>query len=179
MEMNSSAAISLSVSAGEQPEHVALARGEQVQLRVPHRGGTGALREGVEHETRQPRREHRIPGVHPEHGVHQLPTGDRLGDVAAGAGADDRYHVLGGVGHRQSEEHHVGLGGVHPAQHLGAATVGQVHVEQHDVRTQVPDARDRLVHRAGLADHRDTATGVGAAEPARDSSAFTPVRNSP
>ena len=48
-------------------------------------------------------------------------------------------------------------GGLGPdlPQHLGAAAVGHVHVEQHHVRLVVADPGHRLADRAGLADHLD------------------------
>ena len=47
-----------------------------------------------------------------------------------------------------------GCGGAHLAQHLDAAAVRHVDVEQDDVRAQVRDPGDRLGDRTGLTDHR-------------------------
>ena len=106
-EMNSCLAdLLVGVAAGDQPQHLALALGEPVQVLVDRRrvGGRG---EGVEHEAGQPRREDGVAVGHPADRGGQLGAGDRLGDVAAGAAADHADDVLGGVGHRQREEPHV------------------------------------------------------------------------
>ena len=66
--------------------------------------GRAAAGERVEHEAGEPRREDGVAAGHAAHRVGQLGAGDRLGHVAARAGADDRDHVLGGVGDRQREE---------------------------------------------------------------------------
>jgi hypothetical protein len=113
------------------------------------------LGEGVEDETSQSRGEHRVPPVHPAHRVDQFPPGDRLGDIPTGSAADDRDHVFGRVGYRQREEHHVGLFGTDPTQHLGSASLGHMDVEKHNVGPEMRDAGDRLLHRTALADHYD------------------------
>lgn len=69
------------------------------------------------------------------------------------AGADHRDDIFGGVGNRQREEHDVRQLRAHAAEHLGAAAVGHVDVEQHDLRTRARDAGDRFRDRPGLADH--------------------------
>ena len=78
---------------------------ELVELGV-HLRGRQRRRAGerVEHEAGEPRGEHRVALGDPAHRVGELIAGDRLGHVAARAGADDRDHVLGGVGHRQRQE---------------------------------------------------------------------------
>ena len=101
------------------------------------------------------------------------PAGDRLGDVAAGAGPDHVDDVLGGVGHRQRQEHHLRAAPAWTCSSTArAAAVGHVHVQQHDVRAIGGDPGDRLAHEPA-----SPTTGSGR-RPGRPSSALTPVRNS-
>ena len=110
------------------------------------------------------------PLGHPVDRGDELGAGDRLGDVAAGAGPDRADHVLGGVGDRQREEPGAPAArGADPAHHLGAATAGQVHVEQHHLGLVPDHGRDGLVDVGGLGDARRPAVPA--------SSARTPVRN--
>ena len=97
------------VAAGDQAQHLTLARRELVELGVEPGAGRTALGERVEHEAGQPRREHGVPGGDPVDGLEELGPRDRLGDVAAGAGPDDVDHVLGRVGHREGQELHLGV----------------------------------------------------------------------
>ena len=55
-----------------------------------------------------------------------------------------------------------GRRGVDAADHLGAAAVGHLDVEQHDVGLELDDARDRLADRAGVADDVDQPVELGA-----------------
>ena len=119
-------------------------------------------RERVEHEARQARREHRVALVHAAHGVGEVGAGDRLRHVAARAGADDRDDVLGGVGHREREELRRARVGADLAQHLQAAAVGHVDVEQDDVGRQLADQRDRVGDGRGVADDVDEPVELGA-----------------
>jgi hypothetical protein len=144
------------VAAREQPQHLALARGEPVELLVRHRR-LGPER--VEHEPREARREHRVAVGDPAYGGGQLLGGHRLGDVAAGAGADDRDDVLGRVGHRQRQE--PGRRLPDALEHGDATAVGHVHVEQHDVGLEPADDLHRLGHRGGLPDDVDELADLG------------------
>ena len=95
----------------------------------------------------------------------QVRPGDRLGHVAARAGADDGDDVLGGVGDRQREEPHVRQLGAQRLQDGPAAAAGQVDVEQHDVGPGRPGSPSTaVVDVGGLADDVD---GVRRARPAR------------
>ena len=61
-------------------------------------------------------------------------AGDRLGHVAAGAGADDRDHVLGGVGDATGRGSAARAARARPARITSTpAAAGHVDVEQHDV----------------------------------------------
>src|SRR6478735_8242064 len=93
-------------------------------------------------------------------GVSEIFDRDRFGDVAAGPGADDGDHVLGGVGHRQREESGVDLLVAQGADDRVAAASRQVHVEQYDVGLRRSDDLDCLVAIGGLADHRDGGHGT-------------------
>src|SRR5882757_7782039 len=70
------------VAARDVAEYFPLAGGELVELGIDLLGGQVAG-EGVEHESRQPRREDRVAVPDPPNCVCQLLAGDRLGDVAA------------------------------------------------------------------------------------------------
>src|SRR3954447_9076192 len=91
------------VPTGDQPHHLAFALGETVEVLVDG-GDLDRAGERVEHEPRQTGREHRVPFGDATDRVDELRAGDRLGDVAARAGADRADHVLRGVGDRQGEE---------------------------------------------------------------------------
>ena len=117
---------------------------------------TGVERgERVEHEPGEPRREHGVAVRDPAHRVGQLDPGDGLGHVAARAGADDRDHVLGGIGDREREEPlgRSALG--HLADDLEPAAAGHVHVEQDHVGLELDDQRHRLLDARGIAEHVD------------------------
>jgi hypothetical protein len=75
----------------------------------------------------------------------------RFGDVAAGAGADHRDHVLGGVGDGDGEEPHLGEDAEHRLEHGATAAPGQVDVEEDHVRAGGDDALDGRVDISGLA----------------------------
>jgi hypothetical protein len=92
----------------------------------------------------------------------ELGPGDRLGDVAARAGADDRDHVLGGVGDREREE---ALGrplARDVADHLHAAAARHLDVEQHHVGLELDDAAHRVLDRGGVAEDLDEAVELRA-----------------
>ena len=81
---------------------------------------------------------------------------DRLGDVAAGAGSDHGDHVLGGVAHRQGQEHDVRAGrGAHRLDDRPPPAARQVHVEQHHVGRGAADALDGRLDVDRLADDVD------------------------
>ena len=147
------------------PRARAAVSGVQLGLRLGRRAG-----EGVEHEAGQARGEDGVAVVHAAHGVGQLLARDVLGHVAARAGADHGDHVLGGVGHRQREEARRARAerGRAP-DHLDAAAVRHVHVEQHDVGRVRLDRRDRP---------RSTEPASPAISSSGSSSARTPERNS-
>src|SRR5215211_2884531 len=151
------------VAAGDVAQDLALPRGELVELGVRH-GRRRPLLPGerVEHEAGEPRREHRVPARHAVHGVRQLRPGDRLGHVAAGAGPDDRDHVLGRVGDAQREEADGRAARRDAADHLGAAAVGHLHVEEDDVGLGLHDQLDRLAHGAGVPGDVDQPVELGA-----------------
>src|SRR3990170_2911460 len=64
------------VAAGDQPHHLAFALGEPVEVLVDV-GHVDRAGERVQHEPRQPRREHRVAVGDPPDGLHQLRAGDR------------------------------------------------------------------------------------------------------
>src|ERR671923_323513 len=71
----------IGVAACDQPQDLLLPRGELVDLRIGD--DLDLAGEGVEHETGEPRREHRVAFVHPTNRVHELVGSDRLRDVPA------------------------------------------------------------------------------------------------
>src|SRR5204863_4398472 len=81
-----------------------------------------------------------------------LGAGDGLGHVAARARADHGDHVLGGVGYRQRQEAGVCGGAL---DHLDAAAVRHVHVEEDDVGLGRLDLGHRLVDGRGVAHELD------------------------
>jgi hypothetical protein len=131
-------------------EHLALARGELVELRVACLRRLLPSGERVEHEAGETRREDRVALLHAPDRVGELLTGDPLRHVAACPGADDGDHVLGRVGHAQGKEAGPRARLARPAQHRNAAAVGHVHVEQHHVRLRATDRVDRLLDAARL-----------------------------
>src|SRR6185436_14445398 len=137
------------VAASDVLEDLALAGGEGVELGLWLRRRPG---ERVQHEAGEPGGEDGIALVHAPYRLRQLVAGDALGHVAAGAGPDDRDHVLGGVGHRQRKEARRRLAQCRgAADHLHAAAVRHVHVEQHDVGVLALDGVERVLHAARLA----------------------------
>ena len=154
------------VAARDQPHHLALALGEPVEVLVDGRDLDGAG-ERVEHEPRQPRREHRVAGGHPLDRGDQLRTGDRLGDVAARTGPDRADHVLGRVRDGQCEEPRghscfAAAAQRNPPHHLGATTAGQVYVEQHHLRLVLEYGGHGLVDVGRLGDDVDRGAELGA-----------------
>src|SRR3954468_24217021 len=84
--------------------------------------------------------------------VRQLLPGDALRHVAARAGADHGDHVLGRIGHGQGQEAGRPAGERRGApDHLHAAAVRHVHVEQDDVGRAGLDGVDGRAHGPGLA----------------------------
>ena len=126
------------------------------------RGLALAARERVEHEAGQARREDGVAAGDTAHRVGQLGPGDRLRHVAARAGADDADHVVGRIRDAQREEAHGRPPRRDAADHLDAAAVRHLHVEQHHVGLRGDDAVDRLADRAGVADDVDEAFELGA-----------------
>ena len=124
--------------------------------------GGAVARERVEHEAGEPRREHRVAGRDRADRLDQLVGRDRLGDVAAHAGADRRDHVFGRVAHRQREEADVGMRGEHLGDHPRAAAARHVHVDEHDVGHALADHLDRGVDLGRRADHVDLGAELGA-----------------
>ena len=94
--------------------------------------------------------------------VGQLGPGDRLGHVAAGAGADHGDHVLGGVRDGEREELDARAVGRDGVDDRVAASVGQVDVEEDDLGVELLDQRHGVRHRSGLADDLDGVTELGA-----------------
>ena len=81
---------------------------------------------------------------------------DGLGHITPGSGPDHGDHVLGLVGHRQSEELDVGVGRSDPLHDSDPAAVGHVHVDQHDRRLGGADLLDRGIDVVGRPDDRRT-----------------------
>ena len=91
------------VAAGDVAEHLALAGCELVELGIDLLGGEVARRTRRARSRRAwGRRRRPRPGLAARR--RRALAGDRLGDVATGAGADDRDHVLRVVGHRERQE---------------------------------------------------------------------------
>ena len=86
------------VPPGDEPQDVALAGGELVELGVGREGQRSG--EGVEHEPGESRGEDGVTGGDPADGLDQLRSGDGLGQIAPGAGPDDGDDILGGIGNR-------------------------------------------------------------------------------
>src|SRR5690606_40932811 len=85
------------VAAGDQPQHLALALRQRVELRVD--GGRLGGGEGVEDEPGQAGREDRVALRDPADGVGQLLTADVIVDVAEGAATDDSGTIHGHYRH--------------------------------------------------------------------------------
>src|ERR1700722_18382125 len=152
------------VPLGDQPQDLALAGGQLVKFRVERRRDVRRRRgggEGVEHEPRQPVREHGVTVGHPSHGVGQVGGGDRLGDVAPGAGPDHRDHVLRRVGGGQGEELDLGVRLLHLGDDRVPAAARQVHIEQHHVRELARDQLDGRGDVIGLAHDLDLPAELG------------------
>ena len=122
------------VAAGDVLEHLALARRELRRARA-RRLGRGRAGERVEHEAGQPRREDRVAVVHAAHRVGELlaarwsssrsrarPRGSTA--ITSSAASDTDSARKRGRGSRVGRA----------ADHLDAAAVGHVHVEQDHVR---------------------------------------------
>ena len=127
-------------------------------------GSTGGLArpERVEDEAGEPRREDCVAVGRSVHRVDQVRARDRLRHVAAGAGPDHVDHVLGRVRDGQREEADARPLGRDLRDHRVPAAVGQVDVEQDDVRIELADQRHRLGDRAGLADDLDRVAELAA-----------------
>src|SRR5262249_22746539 len=141
------------VAAGQQPQHLALAWRELVDLRVDGRRNR-RVPEGVQDEAGKPRTEHRVATRHAGDGSCELVSGDRLGDVARGAGGDDRDDVLGGVETRRREEARLGPRLTHLLEDGQPAAFGHVDVEKYDLGLRVRYDRDRFGNGPRLADDR-------------------------
>src|SRR5438477_940419 len=154
----------VAVAAGDQLQPLALTRRQSVELRVAADRLAGA--KSVENEAGEARREHGIPLRDMLDRVGELSTGDRLGDVPARAGTYDADHVLSGVGDGEREKLHARPFERDSGDDAFAAAVGEVDIEQHDVRVELADQRNRLGDSARLADDvdrcRDLAADAGA-----------------
>jgi hypothetical protein len=134
------------VAPRDEPEHLALPRRELVELGIDR--WWRAPGERVEHEAREPRREHRVALVHPSDRVGELRGRDRLRHVAAGAGTDHGDDVLGRVRDAEREEPHAWA----TLHHTRPAPVRKMHVEQHHIGLGLEHTRDRRFHGARVAD---------------------------
>lgn len=85
------------VTAGDQLQHLALSRGEVLELRVVADACPFAKR--IEHESGKPRREHGVACRNTLDGVGELVARDRLRDVASCACANHADHVLRSIRH--------------------------------------------------------------------------------
>jgi hypothetical protein len=144
------------VALGDQPQYLALARGQLIKLGVEGRLDVVRRRrrgEGVEHEACQPVREHRVAVRDPLDRVREVARGDRLGHVAARARADHRDDVLRRVRGGQREELDVRVFLLHLGNDGVPAPAGQVHVEQHHIGQQPLDQLDGRPDVVGLAEH--------------------------
>src|SRR6185436_8130277 len=108
------------------------------------------------------RREHGVALRHAVDRLGELRAGDRLRHIAACTRANDADHILGGVRHRQREEAHAGTLGCNRSDHRLAAAVREVDVQQHDIRVELLDQRDRLLDARGLPDEVDGVAELGA-----------------
>src|SRR4051794_283718 len=147
------------VPARDQLQHLPLARRQLVEVGVAAHPVAGA--EGVQHEPREAWREYGVAARDLLDRRRQLRAGDGLRDVAAGAGADHRNHVLGGIRDGQREELHARPLGRHLVDDRVAAPVRQVHVEQHHVGVELLDQRHGGGDASRLPDHLDRVTELG------------------
>jgi hypothetical protein len=153
------------VALGDQPQHLALPRGQLVEFRIEGRLDVvrrGRRGEGVKDEAGQPVREHRVAVRDPPDRVREVGGGDRLGDVAPRARPDHRDHVLRGVRGRQREELDLGMLLLDRGDDGMTAAARQVHVEQNHIREEPPDQLDRRGDVVRLADHLHPAAELGA-----------------
>jgi hypothetical protein len=143
------------VTPGDQPEHLALAGRDLVQLGVETGGdrvGGGGVGEGIEDKAGQARREHGIAGSDAVHRLQQFAAGNGLGDIAAGSGTDNGDDVLRRVGYGQGEEPHVGMVREDPVEHGVTAAAGEMDVEQDHIGDALVDELDGGVDLVRLAD---------------------------
>jgi len=132
------------VAPGDEPQDLALPGRELVELRID--GWRGRAGERVEHEPRQPGREHRVAVMDPTDREGEVGRRDGFGDVSSGAGPDHGDDVVGGIGHRECQEAHARMLRGEGLDHAGSAAIGKVHVEQHHVGRRFRDGLDRLSH---------------------------------
>src|SRR5215211_1173015 len=149
------------IAARDQPQHLALAGCELVELGIDLPLGDLPV-EGVEDEPGQAGREHRVAVAHSLNGVGELGARDRLRDVAARAGADDGDDVLRRIGHRQREEVLCRPALGDPPDYLDTATARHVDVKQHNIGLLVQDGGDRLLDVARRRAHVDQLLELGA-----------------
>ena len=147
-------ALLVGVAAGDESHDLPLARREAVELGVGHRHLARSGTEGVQDESGQARGEGGVSGGHAPHGLGQVLGGDRLGDVAAGAGPDDADDVVAGVRDAQGQEARLGdvVAGGDDLGPSPAVAAGQVDVEQDDVGPQGVDGGDGALDVVGLGD---------------------------
>jgi hypothetical protein len=152
------------VALGDQPQHLALPRGQLIKLGVKGwldvvRRGRGS--EGVKNEAGQPVREHRVAVRHPPDRVREVARRDGLGHVAARARPDHRDHVLRGVRGRQRQELDLRVFLLNLGDDGVPAAAGQVDIEQDHVGEQPPDQLDGRGDVLRLPYHLDPRTELG------------------
>lgn len=156
----------IGVAARDEAHDLLLAGGQPVEFVAGGRRLSRDRAERVEHEPREPRREHRVAAGGGMHGTTHLDARRPLRDVAAGARADHADDVFRGIRHTEREEPRGDArrrtDDLLAARGVVPRAARQMHIEQYDVGPGLGDDRDRGRHVGGLADHDDGLVEVAA-----------------
>ncbi len=119
------------------------------------------MREGIEDEAGQARREDGITGCDPVDRLQQFAAGNGLGDIAAGSGTDDCDDILGRVGDGEGEKLHLRMVGQDAVEDGLTAAAGEMDIEEDDVGEALADQLDGRCHLVRLADDLDGVPELG------------------
>jgi hypothetical protein len=142
--------------AGQQPQHLGLARGERGQVAVQGGGVRGAPGEAFHQAAGDRRGQQGVAGADHPDGGHQVLGRDVLEQEAAGPGGQRGVHVVVQVeGGQDDHPRGAGVVGEDPPGGLQTVQFRHPYVHQHHVRPVPADRLHRLVAVGRLPHHLD------------------------